>query len=83
MISRQWNTEDQARPDKKAKWILQDVFRCEILYSRRKLSQVHNKSIYPPRIEKKLKDEQRNVEVENASFNPLTFSCTGRDGPMS
>ena len=32
---------------------------------------------------KKLKYEQRIVEVENASFNPLIFACTGGAGPTA
>ena len=32
---------------------------------------------------KKLKYKQRIVEVENASFNPLIFACTGGAGPTA
>ena len=32
---------------------------------------------------KKLKYEQRIIDVENSSFNPLIFACTGGAGPSA
>ena len=32
---------------------------------------------------KKLKYEQRNLDVGNSSFNPLVFACSGGAGPSA
>ena len=57
-----------------------NIFRCKSLQPSRKV--MYNKHQWSLQASmKKLKHEQRIIDVENSTFNPLVFVCTGGAGP--
>ena len=82
-------TEDDARLDIKANGLWESRFSRTFFDV--KIFNPHAKSC-PKTIKeaykyhdsmKKLKYEQRIIDVENSSFNPLIFACTGGAGPSA
>ena len=83
------STEDEARLDIKASGLWESRF-CRTFFDV-KVFNPHATSC-PKTIKdaykyheslKKLKYEQRILEVENSTFNPLIFACTGGAGPSA